>query len=89
MRLVKVQEPIRVVHSARSRMPKSFTWRTRQHQVWKIDGFKQESIDRAQGLAKRRVYRVQTYSGLRCSLSYDEARNRWRIETISPKGVGG
>ena len=88
MRLVQVQEPIHVTDvAARTFVPQTFTWRARQHQVWKIDGVKDERIDRAEGPALRRVFRIRTNTGMRCSISYDELRKRWRMETVNPKGV--
>ena len=88
MRLVQVQEPIHVTDvAARTFVPQTFTWRARQHQVWKIDGVKDERIDRAEGPALRRVFSIRTHTGMRCSISYDELRKRWRMETVNPKGV--
>jgi hypothetical protein len=86
MRLVQVQEPIHVIYAARTFVPKTFTWRARQHQVRKIDGVKDERIERAKGPVIRRVFRIQTHTGMRCSISYDELRRRWRMETVNPKG---
>jgi hypothetical protein len=87
MRLLQVQEPIYRVHSSRSLVPQAFIWRTRQHRVRKIDEVKDEMIERAQGSAIRRIYRLQTHTGMRCSISYDERRQYWRMETVHPKGI--
>ena len=86
MRLVQVQEPIRVTHTARPFVPQTFTWRARQHQVWKIDGVKNERIEHAHGSVIRSVFRIRTNSGMRCSISYDDLRKRWLMETVNPKG---
>jgi hypothetical protein len=87
MRLVQVQEPIKVVHTARTFVPQTFTWRSRQHHVWKIDGVKAERIGHAQGAAHRRVFSIQTHRGMRCSISYNEMKKRWRLETMNTKGA--
>ena len=86
MRLVKVQEPIRVVHASGSYVPQTFTWRAREHRVWKVEAVKDESIDRADGPLKRRIFQIRTHSGMQCSISFSELRKRWRLETIHPKG---
>jgi hypothetical protein len=86
MSLVQVREPIRVTHASNAKVPHTFTWRARQHRIWKIEGVKDEKIERAQGLAYRRLFQIRTERGMRCSISYDGHRNRWRMEAVISKG---
>ncbi len=86
MKLVQVYEPIQVNRSPRSILPQSFTWRARSHRVWKIDRVLEQSVERLRGPAKRRVYQIRTHRGLRCSISHDEQRNRWLLETVNAGG---
>lgn len=88
MRLVQVREPIRVVQSSGSVVPEAFTWRARQHRIWKVDGVTDELKEQAQGLVNCRIFQIRTHGGLRCSISYDEFRKYWRLETIIPQGGG-
>jgi hypothetical protein len=84
MRMLAVHEPISVKRSQHSHAPMAFTWRTRQHRVRVIEGFNDEIIELAQGMVNRRTYRLRTHTGLRCSISYDEHRELWRMESVHP-----
>lgn len=87
MRLLQVHEPIRVSQTQNSLVPKAFTWRAQQHRVRVIEGFQDERIELVEGMVNRRTYRLRTHTGLRCSISYDERRQLWRIDSIHPKGA--
>jgi hypothetical protein len=84
MRSLQVHEPIRVVHSEYEQFPQAFTWRARQHRVWKIEQLTEKGFDNFDGLTRRRIFKVQTHTGLRCSISYDERRDRWSMESVYP-----
>ena len=87
MRLLHVHEPIRVSQSPQTLVPKAFTWRARQHRVRVIESFQDERIELMHGMVNRRTYKLRTHTGLRCSISYDERRQLWRMESVHPKGV--
>ena len=86
MRLLEVGEPITVVHTGHSSLPQAFTWRAQQHRVWKIETFQDERVERAQGIVNRRVIKLRTHTGMRCSISYDEGKGRWRMDAVHPGG---
>jgi hypothetical protein len=84
MRLMQVHEPIRAVRCSYEHIPEAFTWRARQHRVWKIETFHDERLEQLGGVTHRRIFKLQTHTGLRCSISYDAQRGRWRMESIHP-----
>lgn len=86
MRRLWVSEPIRVIHSPEAFVPKSFTWRAQEHRVWKVEAVQDERIERMRGAVNRKVYKVRTHRGMRCSISYDELRKRWQIDSVSLQG---
>ena len=87
MRAYQVQEPIKVVQADYAAVPKAFTWRARQHRVWKVEALRDEWLDRAQGNSRRKVYHVRTHKGLSCSISFDEERGKWQMETVHARGA--
>lgn len=86
MRLLQVHEPIRVSQSEKALVPKAFTWRAKQHRVRVIESFQDERIELVQGMVIRRTYKLRTHTGMHCSISYDERRQLWRMESVHPKG---
>jgi hypothetical protein len=84
MRYLQVHEPISVVRLKYAHFPQAFTWRARQHRVWKIEQLSDERFEQFGGLTHRRIFKVQTHTGLRCSISFDERRGRWRMESVYP-----
>jgi hypothetical protein len=86
MRMIHVHEPIKVRQSNHSSAPLAFTWRRQQHKVRSIEGFTDEAIQQPRGAIIRRIYRVRTHTGMRCSVSYDEGRQIWRLDSVRTQG---
>lgn len=86
MRLMHVYEPISVRLSSRSPVPAAFTWRKQHHRVRVIEGVADDGITQLEGTVLRRTYKLRTYTGMRCSVSYDERKQTWRLDSVRAQG---
>lgn len=86
MRLIHVNEPISVRLSNQSPVPAAFTWRRQHHRVRLIEGVTDLGVKQSDGVVIRRTYKLRTYTGMRCSVSYDERKQTWRLESVRAQG---
>ncbi len=74
-------EPVWVEKLAGGGAPAGFTWRGRRHAVRQVEGWRQAS-------GSRRIFRIRTAEGMRCSISLDSERGLWRMERVLPPKEG-
>ncbi len=86
MRLMHVHEPIRVRLSRHSPVPATFTWRSQHHRVRVVESIADDEVKQSDGIIVRRTFKLRTYTGMQCSVTFDERRQTWRLDSVRAQG---